>query len=125
MRPRWFSLVWLLCLMACLSMLCWAGLWILAERRFQVGLKKAKSDMDAQRFGEAASWLTAQSASRPNHVEVAFLLGVCEDATGRHEAALAAWARVPPESPLGATRRSHALELWSITWAGSQTLKRS
>ena len=73
----------------------------LAERRFQAGLKKARADIDARRFEAAGRWLAAQSAWRPDHAEAAFLLGICEDAAGRHEAAAAAWARVPLESPLG------------------------
>ena len=94
-----------LCLTAGLSSL-WAGgrCGSSQERRFQAGLKQAKADIDARRFEAAGRWLAAQSAWRPDHAEAAFLLGVCEDAAGRHEAAVSAWARVPLESRLGAER---------------------
>ncbi|MGP0068326.1 MAG: FG-GAP-like repeat-containing protein [Isosphaeraceae bacterium] len=101
MRPRRASLIVLLCLIAGLGALYRPALSILAERRFQAGLKQAKADMDAKRFGAAGAWLAAQSAARPDRAEAAFLLGVCEDAMGRHEAAANAWARVPLKSALG------------------------
>jgi tetratricopeptide (TPR) repeat protein len=97
MRSRWFS--WL-CLAAVLLALGLGALATLAERRFQAGLSKAKADVGARRFEAAGRWLAAQSASRPDHAEAALLLGICEHEAGRHEAALTAWARVPPESPL-------------------------
>ena len=59
--------------------------------------------MDAQRFEPAAKWLAAQAALRPDHAQAAFLLGVCEDRLGRHEAAAFAWSRVPLKSPVGAS----------------------
>ena len=98
MHSRWLS--WL-SLAAIVVALGWGAARILAERRFQAGLKKAEADIDSSRFEAAGRWLAAQSASRPNHAEVAFLLGICEDAAARREAALAAWARVPLESPWG------------------------
>ena len=57
MSPRKFSIFWLLCLIAGLGVLAWGGSWILAERRFQAGLKQAKADMDAKRFEVAGAWL--------------------------------------------------------------------
>ena len=98
MPPRWgFWLCWA----AGLLTLGWGASLIVTEWQFQVGLKKAKADIDARRFETACRWLAAQSALRPGHAEAAFLLGICEDAAGRHEGALAAWARVPLDSPLG------------------------
>ena len=60
MRLRLISLFWLLCAVAGSSALCWGGVWLLAERRFQTGLKQAKADIAAQRFELAAKWLAAQ-----------------------------------------------------------------
>jgi enediyne biosynthesis protein E4 len=98
MRQR--GALWL-CGAAGLLALGWGASWTFAEWQFQVGLKKAEADIDARRFEAAGRWLAAQSARRPDHAEAAFLLGICEDAAGRHEPALTAWARVPLESPLG------------------------
>jgi enediyne biosynthesis protein E4 len=99
MRPRWVSLF---CLAAVLLLLGLGVLWTLAELRFQAGLKQAKADIAARRFDAAGRWLAAQSVARPEHAEAAFLLGICEGAAGRYEAAVSAWARVPLESSLGA-----------------------
>jgi enediyne biosynthesis protein E4 len=99
MRSRWVSL---LSLTAAVFVLGGGALWVLAERRFQAGLNKARADVEAGRFEEAGRWLAAQSASRPRDTEAAFLLGVCEAKAGRFEAALTAWARVPLTSSFGA-----------------------
>jgi enediyne biosynthesis protein E4 len=101
MRRRWVLLFWLLCVVAGLSAVCVGGLRLVQDRRFQAGLKQAKSDIDAGRFEAAGRWLAVQSALRPEDAEVAFLLGVCQHATGYHEAAVSAWARVSLESRLG------------------------
>ncbi len=98
MRPRcfpWFGLA------AAVLAVGLAVLWTLAELRFEAGLNKARADIGERRFEAAGRWLAAQSAWRSDHAETAFLLGICEDAAGRHEPAAAAWARVPPKSPLG------------------------
>jgi tetratricopeptide (TPR) repeat protein len=90
-----------MCLTASVLMLALGGWWILAERRFQAGLRLAKAEMDSGRFEAAARRLTAHSAWSPKHAETAFLLGVCASAAGRLEEALAAWARVPLQSQFG------------------------
>jgi enediyne biosynthesis protein E4 len=98
MRPRrvfWF------CGAGGLLVLGWAAMSAIPEWRFQSGLKKAREDIKAKRFEAAGHWLAAQSARRPDDVEAAFLIGICEDAAGRHEAAVSAWARVPLDSPRG------------------------
>ena len=99
MRSRWVS--WLF-LAATALLVGWGALWTVAERRFQAGLQQARMDIESNRFEAAGRWLAAQSASRPRDIEVAFLLGVCEAKSGRFEAALAAWERVPLISPFGA-----------------------
>ena len=98
MRPRrffWFGGA------AGLLVLCCAAMWAVPAWRFQAGLKKARADIRAKRFEGAGRWLAARSAERPNHAEIALLLGICEDAAGRYEAAVDAWARVPLDSPRG------------------------
>ena len=89
------------CGTAVLLALGWGASWTVAEWQFRAGLKKARADIYSRRFEAAGHWLAAQSASRPYQAEAAFLLGICEDAAGRHEAALTAWARVPPGSSWG------------------------
>lgn len=79
----------------------WLVSWVVAEWHFQAGLKQAKADMDSRRFEAAGRWLATQSARRPDHAEAAFLLGICEEEAGHHEAAQKAWARVPLGSPRG------------------------
>jgi enediyne biosynthesis protein E4 len=92
--------LWLCGVVGLLS-LGWGTLWAFREWRFQSGLKRAKADIASRRFEAAGGWLAAESASRPDHAEAAFLLGICEDAAGRHEAAVNAWACVPLVSPWG------------------------
>ena len=99
MRPRWVSFV---CLTAGLLALGWGAIWILAERQFQAGLKKARAEIESRQFDTAARRLASLSARRPSDAEAAFLLGVCEYSTGRREEALSAWARVAPESRFAA-----------------------
>jgi len=90
-----------LCAAAALLVLGW-GAWKFADEwRFQAGLASARADVDARRYEAVGGWLAAQSARRPDHAELAFLLGICEDSAGRRESALAAWARVPLKSPWG------------------------
>ena len=84
-----------------LLLLSW-GVWLkLGEWRFQAGLERARKEIATRRFDQARGWLAAQALERPEFPEIAFLLGVCEHARARPEAALAAWSRVPLESPFG------------------------
>ncbi len=98
MRPRRFF--WF-CGAGGLLVLGWGAMWAVPEWQFQAGLKKAREEIASKRFEAAGRWLAAQSAGRRNHAETALLLGICEDAAGRHEAAVSAWARVPLDSPRG------------------------
>ena len=75
--------------------------WTFAEWRFEAGLARARSDLQARRFEAARRWLAAQAADRPDDAEIAYMLGVCERAMGRAAAAVAAWSRVPPASRFG------------------------
>ena len=46
--------------------------------------------------------------------EAAYWLGVCEHAEGHTEAALAAWARIPPDSPLSGPGECAGPRRWSV-----------
>jgi thioredoxin-like negative regulator of GroEL len=57
--------------------------------------------MDNNLHATAARELNALLAWKPDSDEAAYLLGTCEFARGRTEAAERAFARVPPDSPFG------------------------
>ncbi len=83
------------------------GAWRLASSwRFERGLEWAEREVRAGRYREARRWLAGLPPSRFRDSEAAYWLGVCEHAEGHFEAALAAWARVPPDSPRAALAES-------------------
>jgi thioredoxin-like negative regulator of GroEL len=71
--------------------------WVL--RRSRRALAEARGEIKAGRPGHAARTLATLLAWQPDSDEAAYLLGSCEQARGRTQAASAAWARVPPGSP--------------------------
>ncbi|HZW30210.1 MAG TPA: tetratricopeptide repeat protein, partial [Isosphaeraceae bacterium] len=71
--------------------------WSAHRRRGE--LAAARQEMAAGRLGSARKRLARLAAEQPDQAEVAYELGRCEAARGRPEAALAAWARVRPDSP--------------------------
>jgi enediyne biosynthesis protein E4 len=71
-------------------------------RRLRAELAEAERDMTTGHVGSAWHRLRALAARWPDQGEVQYRLGVCERARGRFDAALAAWARVPPGSPFAA-----------------------
>jgi thioredoxin-like negative regulator of GroEL len=76
------------------------GLWRRWEvRRYRRAMSEIAADLEAGRHGLAARKLVALLASRRDSDEAAYLLGKCERARGRIEAASEAWARIPPDSP--------------------------
>jgi len=92
--------------MAILSLvggLAWVGARIAAEDRFLNTLAQARSDARRGRFEAARSVLLALPAWRLDDPEAADLLATSEHAAGRYEAALVAWSRIPPDSPLSAS----------------------
>jgi tetratricopeptide (TPR) repeat protein len=99
MRRRWILRLWLA---GGLISLAWGGSWTWAAWRFQTGLKQAKADLTAGRFESARRWLAAQSPGGPERSEAVYLLGVCEQALGRPEAALEAYGRMPASAVWGA-----------------------
>lgn len=70
--------------------------------RFRSELELANTDFRARRFDAAQARLTRLAALRPRNGEVEYLLGACELVKRRTDAALAAWDRVPAQSPQGA-----------------------
>ena len=75
------------------------------SRRFRANLDEARRDLDAGRFHLARKGLARLSAWRPNHAEVEYLSGACEQATGHLDAALTAWERVPSGTAFTAAAR--------------------
>ena len=63
-------------------------------------LEDASRDYAAGRYDAARGRLATLEAFWPGRAEVALLLGLCERAAGRPDAALAAWSRVPPGSAM-------------------------
>ena len=75
------------------------GGWRLARAwRYRTALVEIRKQVQAGRHGVAARNLATVLASEPGSDEATYLLGVCEKARGRTEAADEAWVRVPPGS---------------------------
>src|SRR5207248_2545651 len=80
-------------------LLSWAGWKWWEVRRSRRALAEIEEEIDNGRHGTAARKLIALLARQPDSDEALYLLGTCEMARGRTEAADTAWARVPPDSP--------------------------
>ncbi len=84
-------------------------------------LDRAMRDLSRGDYAAAAPQFAAMARRRPGDAEVEFRLGECERARGRHDAALAAWSRVPPGSARGLdaalARGRLAMELGRFTEA--------
>ena len=93
--PRWF---WVAVPLAC-ALTAWGALTWIDLRRLHAELFLAEREMAAGQFDEARARLLVLSAGHPGRSDVAYQLGVCEQSRGRREAALAALARVAPNSP--------------------------
>src|SRR5262245_51231021 len=68
-------------------------------RRLDAALAEVVRAMDAGRFATARRQLAGLAQDWPEDGEVNYRLGLCEQAEGRGDAALAAWQRVPDGSP--------------------------
>ena len=78
-----------------------AGLaWGLLSWWSRRALAEASRDYAAGRYEAARGRLAALAAFWPGQADVELLLGLCERAAGRTDAALAAWSRVPTGSAL-------------------------
>jgi enediyne biosynthesis protein E4 len=97
-RRVWFGLILGAALLAVLGI---AGVRAIETRRFRAGLEVAKKEMAAHRYSTARSKLLELKRAGTSGGEVWYLLGQCELHQGRREAALEAWAQVPPTSPYG------------------------
>jgi tetratricopeptide (TPR) repeat protein len=71
-------------------------------RRLRSDLDQAGRDMEAGRIALARQRLRALAGRWPGQGEVQFRLGLAEQAAGNFDAAMAAWARVAPDSPFAA-----------------------
>jgi len=78
--------------------LLWGGWKWWEASRYRRAMAAIEEDLEAGRTALAARKLFAVLAWRPGSDEANYLLGMCERARGRSEAASAAWARVPPGS---------------------------
>jgi predicted Zn-dependent protease len=63
-------------------------------RRYKSAMVEIEEDIESGRHGTAARKLTALVAGQPDSDEANYLLGTCEMARGKTQAADAAWARV-------------------------------
>jgi tetratricopeptide (TPR) repeat protein len=80
-------------------------------RRYREALADAKADIRADRHATAARKMVELLAWKPDCDEAAYLLGSCERAKGRTDAAERAWSRVAPGSPFGPQAVLGRLEL--------------
>jgi len=71
-------------------------------KRDRQAIAEAREQIKAGLPGTAARKLIAILARKPDSDEAAYLLGTCELARGRPDAALVAWARVSPDSQFAA-----------------------
>ena len=79
--------------------LIWLGSRWVQVRDYRKAVAEVEEELENGRYGIAARKLDALLVLRPDSDEAHNLLGTCEMARGRTEAADAAWARVRPGSP--------------------------
>ena len=95
MSRRWLLVI----LGVALVFASWGTARVVDSWRYRASLEQAKGRI-ASGLPHEARRLLAESAARwPGEGEVRFLLGACEQALGRPDAAEAAWSRVPANSP--------------------------
>jgi tetratricopeptide (TPR) repeat protein len=78
------------------------GYWVYGVWRFRTDLSRARTELAKGRYAAARRLLTELARRSPAEGEVQYSLGMCEQALGRSNAALAAWERVPADSPQAA-----------------------
>ena len=79
--------------------LLWGGWKWWEFRRYRRAMAEIAEEIESGLNGLAARNLEALLAWKPDSDEALYLLGTCEMARGRTQAAAVAWARVPPGSP--------------------------
>jgi enediyne biosynthesis protein E4 len=99
-RPAWLSPRGLVVVCLTLGALGWGALAIAASWWYQRELDRADREVAAGHFGPAYERLERLAERWPRLPEVEYALGGCAASLGRIDMALAAWARVPPNSPL-------------------------
>ena len=99
MRPKWAAIGVGLGGLVLLGLVC-GGVWAWEVRRLRSALDQAKRDLAEGRYARARQELVELAAYWSADGEVAYQLGLCHQARGRTEAALAAWAQVPPRISL-------------------------
>lgn len=82
------------------GMMAWSGWRWWDVRRYRDAMARVDEAMQDGRLAVAARDLSDLLDRRPDSDQAAYLLGVCEKARGRVREADAAWARIPPDSPL-------------------------
>ena len=92
---RW---LWVIVMLAAAATVTYGGWRLAREWRYRTALVEIREQVQAGRHAVAARNLAAVLAWEPGSDEAAYLLGLCEKARGRTEAADEAWARVPPGS---------------------------
>jgi tetratricopeptide (TPR) repeat protein len=131
-KSRRIAVAWILTLvLGALAAL--IGAWLFLGRadqqRFQNELAKARKEFERRSFAAARARLVKLAKLRPGAGEVEFLLGVCEKLGGRHDAAMAAWLRVPADSAHGPTaalaRGRLALEIGQYAAAEDSLIRAS
>jgi len=79
----------------------WAAVWGIERWNYRAELRQAGLDIESGQYGKAAPRLRKLATRWPGRGEPDDLLGQCEEAAGRVDEALAAWARVPWDTPWG------------------------
>lgn len=82
-----------------LGLAAWVAFRSVAHVRFVSELRKAGHELDAGRYDVARHRLAKLAEAWPGRSEVEYRLGVAEMHVGNPDAAIAAWGRVPPDSP--------------------------
>src|SRR5262245_12217644 len=73
--------------------------WAVETLWFRATWDRGRQEIDEHRYGAARARLAGLRAWWAGRGEVDYWMGLCEQAAGRTDAALAAWARVPRQSP--------------------------
>src|SRR4051812_3186257 len=72
--------------------------WVVRARWVRAMIDQARQEMAARHYAAARSRLARLAPWGSAGGEVDYLLGCCEQAAGRPDAALASWSRVPSRS---------------------------
>lgn len=94
--------------------------------QFRADLAEAQRELAAGRMGSARARFAALAARRPGRGEVEYPLGLCEEAARKPDAAVAAWRRVPSDSPfyINAALRLAAVAMDQGAYAEAESLAR-